>query len=340
MLGSLLLFSCGADRTVPVMTYRDNAMNQHSSPPRHDKAGDTGASSAPPALAVAVLQHERQRLSVLPGLGGSLASWEYQAQGQWTPLLRPWNGSSDLYTTACFPLVPWSNRITADGFIHRGQHYPVRPNRAGEAYPIHGDGWLQAWQIVTQEANRIELQLDSCEYDNNPYTYQASQTFSLSADGLEIQLSVTNRGSQELPFGLGLHPYFLHNPATRLQSRANGVWLCGADPIPTGYTRQLPVGWDYNHPAALTGDLIDNCFSGWDGLARIDYPDRGLRIEMQMQDCNGLSLMYRPPGLDYFCLEPITHPIDAFHMSDRLGLVNLTPGATMQLVTHFKVSEL
>lgn len=296
------------------------------------------------AIETLTLQSGRQRLSVLPTLGASVAAWDLQWRGQWTPLFRPWAGSSDLYTTACFPLVPWSNRITEGGFMHKGLHYPVLQNRAGENYPIHGDGWLQAWQAEAYTDNSVVLTLNSEQYDGDPYTYSATQTLTLRDDGLEIDLQVTNRGAEELPFGLGLHPYFPRNAATRLQSRADGVWLCGADPIPTGHTQSFPATFDYNQFATVDfpadGPLIDNCFTGWDGVSRIDYPDRGLRIEMRMEDCNGYSLMYRPPGLDYFCLEPITHPIDAFHMPDRDGLVNLVPGASMRLLTHFKVSEL
>lgn len=310
---------------------------------RRDYRDDTDTMTTPHLQAI-TLQSGRQRLSVLPGLGGSIAAWDLQHQQQWTPLFRPWAGVADLYTTACFALVPWSNRITEGGFMHRGLHYPVLQNRAGENYPIHGDGWLQAWQVAAQNQHSITLTLQSEQYDGDPYTYDASQTLTLHEDGLSIALQVTNRGADELPFGLGLHPYFLRNPATRLQARADGVWLCGADPIPTVHTRDLPATFDYNQFAAVDfaadGPLIDHCFTGWDGVARIDYPDRGLRLEMRMDNCSGYSLMYRPPGLDYFCLEPITHPIDAFHMPQRDGLVNLAPGAGMQLLTHFKVSEI
>lgn len=304
----------------------------------------------PSSLEPVTLQSGRQRLRVLPSLGASIAGWDLHRRDQWTPLFRPWSGADDLYTTACFPLVPWSNRITEGGFMHRGLHYPVLQNRFGEAYPIHGDGWLQGWQTEGMTAHRIVLSLDSDQYNGNPYTYTAIQTLSLHDDGddgtcrLDIDLQVTNRGTEELPFGLGLHPYFLRNTATRVQSRADGVWLSGRDPIPVGYTRDLPPQWNFNQPATMDapagGTLIDHCFSGWDGVARIDYPDRGLRITMRMDNCNGYSLLYRPPGLDHFCLEPITHPIDAFHMPDRVGLVNLVPGASMRLTAHFCAGEL
>jgi aldose 1-epimerase len=61
---------------------------------------------------------------------------------------------------------------------------------------------------------------------------------------------------------------------------------------------------------------------------------------MTMADCNGYSLMYRPPDLPFFCLEPITHPIDAFHMPDRPGLAVLSKGQSLSLRTSFAVESL
>jgi aldose 1-epimerase len=287
------------------------------------------------------LQSGRQRLRVMPGLGGSIAAWDWQRDAQWLPLLRPWDARScDLYTTACFPLLPWSNRITAGGFEHAGKAYAVRPNRAGEPYPIHGDGWLQAWSIAAQAEDRITLELDSARFDGNPYTYRARQLLTLRENSLEIELRVTNAGDRALPFGLGLHPYFLHDASTRLQFRSRGVWMSGADPIPTGFAHKLPPSWDYNRPASLEGALIDNCYEGWDGLAMIEDPSRGLRLQMHTTDRSGYALLYRPPGLGYFCLEPVTHPIDAFHMPNRPGLIALAPGEDMVLLTRFSVCEL
>jgi aldose 1-epimerase len=287
------------------------------------------------------LESGAQRLRLVPALGGAVAAWEWKAGDAWTPLFRPWNGASeDRYTLACFPLVPWSNRITQGGFEQDGAFYPIRPNRAGEPYPIHGDGWLQSWQVVEQSAERIKLMLESRNFDGDPYHYRSTETFSLLPDGLQIDLTVTHLGPQTLPYGLGLHPYFPRNAATRLQSKAEGVWLSGSDPIPVEYTSTLPPTWDYNAPAPLDGPLIDNCFNGWNGRSRIDYPDRGLSITMIMPDCNGYSLLYRPPEFDYFCLEPITHPIDAFHMPERPGLALLGHGDGFALRTRFLVAEL
>jgi aldose 1-epimerase len=284
------------------------------------------------------LESVAQRLQLVPNLGGGVASWDWKSGQDWTPIFRPWNGlSDDRYTLACFPLVPWSNRITQGGFEQNGVFHPIKRNRDDEAYPIHGDGWLQPWRIDGQTANSVQMVLESHVFDGNPYHYIAAQTFTLLPDGLEIILEVTHLGSTPLPYGLGLHPYFVRNDATRLRFKSDGVWLSGADPIPTRHTRDFPATWDYNQPAALVGPLIDNGFTGWDGQAVIQYPDRGFSVTMSMADCNGYSLMYRPPDLSYFCLEPITHPIDAFHMQERPGLVMLSSGQKLSLHTRFIV---
>jgi aldose 1-epimerase len=302
------------------------------------KADPTAAATATTVL---TLESGNQRVRLLPALGGAVASWDYRLGASWTPLLRAWDGvSDDRYTMACFPLLPWSNRITEGGFMHRGRHYPVLQNRAGEPYPIHGDGWLQAWSVGAQSAAGVTLTLLSDQFDGNPYTYRAEQTVTLRDDGIDIDLQVTHLGPEPLPYGLGLHPYFERNAATRLQSAAAGVWLSGADPIPTGHTAYLPPTWDYNRPAPLAGPLIDNCFDGWDGAAQVSYPDRGLRIDMIAPDNPGYSLLYRPPQFPYFCIEPITHPIDAFHMPGRPGLVELSEGQQFGLRTRFRVSRL
>jgi len=292
----------------------------------------------PISTQIVSIESGAQRLELAPQLGGAVSAWDWRHQDSWVPLFRRWDGrADDRYALACFPLVPWSNRITHGGFDHGGIFHPIRPNRKGEPYPIHGDGWLQAWQVQAQNADSMTLMLESHRFDGNPYDYQATQRFSLLPDGLEIVLTVMHTGERPLPYGLGLHPYFLRNEQTRLHFHSSGVWLSGDDAIPTEFVQRMPPTWDYNQPSPLKGPMIDNCFSGWDGEARIAYPDHGWTLKMAMADCSGYALMYRPPDYDYFCLEPITHPIDAFHMPRQPGLVELAHGQSMVLKATFTI---
>lgn len=290
---------------------------------------------------IIAVETESQRLRIAPEIGGSVTDWDWKVDSGNMPLFRPWDGASaDRYTLACFPLVPWSNRITEGGFEFEGTFYQVHANRTEEHYPIHGDGWLQPWKVAEHADNRIKLTLDSHGFDGNPYQYRSTQSFLLLADGLQIDLTVTNMGQKTLPFGLGLHPYFTRNSKTLLQFKSEGVWLSGEDPIPTELATNFPPTWDYNTRNTLEGSMIDNCFTGWNGKAVIEYPDRGISITMIMPDCNGYTLFYRPPRRDFFCLEPITHPIDAFHMPRQPGLAFLAHGDSLALRAKFLVAPL
>jgi aldose 1-epimerase len=278
------------------------------------------------------LESDSQRLQVMPLLGGSATAWDWKIGSEWSPLFRRWNGmSDDRYTFAYYPLVPWSNRITRGGFEQDGIFYPIRKNRRDEPYPIHGDGWVQAWQMAKHTEDMLRLELESHHFNGNPHHYASRETFTLLPQGLRIELIVMHLAERPLPYGLGVHPFFVRNERTRLQSKMNGVWLSGANSIPVAHTPKLPPTWDYNTPASLEGPLVDNCFTGWDGRSIISYPDRGLTVTMTMADCNGYLLLYRQPCRPYFALEPITHPIDAFHMQNRPGLVVLSQGQSLNL---------
>jgi len=292
------------------------------------------------------LESAQQRLGLVPTLGGGVAQWRWLAQGHAVDLWRPWAGTSeDRYTLASFAMLPWSNRISHGGFEHGGQWFAMAPNRAGEPYPIHGDGWLQAWSLTRPQRQVAEMRLESRHHGGNPYAYYALQRFELIDDGLLQSVRVTHRGDTPLPYGLGLHPWFPRTPQTTARARVGGVWLSGDDPIPTQHTQELPAGWDLNGGAPMNGALIDNGYDGWDGNATIHWPERGLAVHLSMEPLNTPRgpmapehcLVYRPPAGEAFCLEPITQPIDAFHLPGRPGLVTLARGETLMLRMHWRV---
>jgi aldose 1-epimerase len=274
------------------------------------------------------LEHAGQRLGLVPSLGGGVAAWQVHDDSGVHDLWRPWDGvTEDMYKLASFAMVPWSNRISGGGFTHEGRFHPMRPNRAGEPYPIHGDGWLQAWQLAQPAADTLAMTLESHQYDGNPYSYMAAQTFRLVEGGLDQEVRVRHLGRDALPYGLGVHPWFLRTPGTRITAQVAGLWRCGNDPLPVAHTEDFPPSWDLNQGVPANGDLIDNGYTGWGGEARIVWPEKGRQLSVTMPDferdggaANHFCLIYRPPHGDAFCFEPITQPIDAFHLPGRPGL--------------------
>ena len=292
------------------------------------------------------LHHADQRLGVLPSLGGGVAAWQLERADGPLDLWRPWAGSTDRYTLASFPLVPWSNRISAGGFEFDGVHYPVAPNRVGEPYPIHGDGWLQTWTLHQPQDDTMEMTLDSQAFDGNPYSYKALQRFVLIDGGMDQILTVTHTGPRPMPYGLGQHPFFPRSAGTRLTTQVQGVWLSRPDCLPTQQTTQFPSGWDPRAGMEVNGTLVDNAYTGWSGEACIAWPEQHLSLTMREPNIlrrgqnDGLCLLYRPPVGAAFCFEPVTHAIDAFHMSGQPGLRVLQTGESLTLQLEWRFAKL
>lgn len=289
------------------------------------------------------LRHAGQQLGLLPTLGGGVAAWRLEREPAALDLWRPWDGHNpDLYSLASFAMLPWSNRISGGGFEHAGQFHPMAPNRVGEPYPIHGDGWLQPWALSQPAPDTLVMRLESHRFQGNPYDYHATQSFRLLEGGLDQSVSVTHLGAAPLPYGLGLHPWFPRSASTRLQAAVQGVWLCGADPLPTAHTESFPASWDLNPGLDVNGTLIDNAFTGWSGLGRIDWPEHQLRLDMRVPAIHerglddGYCLLYRPPAGPAFCFEPVTHPIDAFHQPGQPGLRVLHTGESLSLQVQWR----
>ena len=300
-----------------------------------------------PAHPVVWLCHAGQRLGLVPSLGGSVAAWQLDRPQGPLDLWRAWDGKTqDLYQTASFAMVPWSNRISGGGFVHEGQFYPMRPNRAGEPYPIHGDGWLQPWKISQPQDDTLVMTLASQGFDGNPYHYEAVQTFRLVEGGLDQTVQVRHLGARPLPYGLGVHPWFPRTPKTQITAQVTGLWLCGEDPLPVAHTALFPADWNLNDGAPANGTLIDNGYTGWGGKASIAWPELGLQVSASMPDFERdggaeahFCLVYRPPQGSAFCFEPITQPIDAFHLPGQPGLRVLGVGEQFSLNIRWRIES-
>ncbi|MEZ5706318.1 MAG: hypothetical protein R3E56_14215 [Burkholderiaceae bacterium] len=109
------------------------------------------------------------------------------------------------------------------------------------------------------------------------------------------------------------------------------------------HTTQFPDNWNLTQGISAHGDLIDNGFTGWGGRARIEWPERGLQLAVDMPDFDAdggaerhYCLIYRPEQGSAFCFEPITHPIDAFHLPGQPGLRVLGEGEEMRLRVRWR----
>ena len=273
------------------------------------------------------------RLAVSPALGGAvLGYWSEDADGRHDWLVP--RGSTPIaghqqVGIAMFPLVPYSNRIRG-GRFRFGGHEVNEPLRPGGTDAIHGHGRGVAWQVVEAAADRLSLAYDY-EPGSWPWRYRARQIFALAQEALTLTLAIENRSREAMPAGLGYHPYFPRTPAARVTAAVSEIWLPDAGSFPTE-RRAPPPAMDPRSGVVPAAVALDHAFAGWRGRAVIEWPERGDRLVLTGDAELGTLIVFSPPGQDFFCVEPVSHAVDAFNLAASgmpdTGMRVLQPGET------------
>jgi aldose 1-epimerase len=269
-----------------------------------------------------VLQTARARVELLPALGGSVGrfTWEGRDVLRAAPA-----GATEVLDTGNFALVPFCNRIRDGRFSFGGRDVVLSPNLGDHPHALHGQAWRGAWSVVSANETEAVLAFDHAPGEW-PWAYRAEQRFTLGDDGLRQALSVTNTGAEPMPVGLGFHPYFPTREGERLQADVTGVWLIDDDCLPTTQVEgPWRSDWAAGAPTAVFA-LIDNCYTGWNGVATLSAPGGGSTTLTASPECRWLHV-YSPPGADFVCAEPVANRPDPFNGEDS-GIKILAPGET------------
>jgi aldose 1-epimerase len=278
-------------------------------------------------------------VEVLPRLGGAITAFDLKGRGTRMSIFRPWSGEwENPRALASSPMVPWFNRLSGGGFSFGGTFYPIEPNDPLDPFPLHGDGWTSPWRVADEAPLRVVLSLRS--HAIPPFDYEAKQVISLDGSVLDMELSVTHRGTEPIPYGLGQHPWFVRTPDVTIEARANGVWLEQPPQFPRKVAPEpIPDKWNFNEARRLPEDFIDNGFAGWNGRARIAWPERGVAVDIE---ADPETCFYHVYSLgkkhDVFCFEPVTHENNAFGKPggpEANALRVLRPGESTSMRTRY-----
>lgn len=274
-------------------------------------------------------------LTIAPELGGSLRSFTRRGE----PLMRTATGPTVL-DAACFPLVPFSNRIAHGHFEWEGRHVRLSPNFPGSdhPHPLHGFGWTSDWTIIDCDGCSavLEHRYPGGEW---PWPYTARQLVKLAEDGLVLELSVTNLGDSRMPAGLGFHPYFPRNEQTTVRALHKGEWQNDSNCLPLVRSESSKaVDWWRGKPAASR--LVDTVYCDRSGPITIAWPDRDLRLDIEGSPSLTHTAIYVPNGADWFCVEPVTHPTNALNLGlKKSGMHVLQPLEMFAVQAAFSVQQ-
>jgi aldose 1-epimerase len=271
------------------------------------------------------------RLNLRPDVGGCIEGLWWKEQ----PVLRSSGAGSlsHVRLSACYPLIPFSNRVAHAKLVWNGTSHPLVKNFAGEEHSIHGIGWQRAWEVLEHTEDFCMLSLEHAADMAWPFAFDASQTFRLHGNALEMTMSITNQSAQAAPVGMGWHPYFVKRAEAHLSFDAQGIWQMSSDKLPT----DLQPSSGLNQACASLA--VDNCFEGWSGRAHLRDELMQIQIESDMRRL----VVFTNAEKDFVAIEPVSHANNAMsagnpkESADR-GVVTLSPGQSWQVSMQITVS--
>ena len=291
-------------------------------------------------------------VQVATGRGFNAFAWTVPWRGRTVPVL----GSDPAFPSASarpsgsgIPILfPFAGRIRQARFSWEGQTYQLEAGD-GQGNAIHGWVLDRPWKVTARADDRVAAEIvcdaEACR-SVWPAPFELRADYRLDGPRLQMAFSVTNRSaSDELPCGLGLHPYFAvpRNAApVRLEVPARRHWIL-EDLIPTGRSE----AWSPSPEgvAARAGEL-DDVISDWetdgDGVvtARVvrqpTWPD--VRLRFRAADFP-FGVLYAPPHGASVCIEPYSMLPNAIELDGvcPTGLWRLAPGETKHVALAIEV---
>ena len=142
----------------------------------------------------------KARVELAPEVGGAIAEFTFSGVDvlrRTPPVAR---AAGDVRAHACYPLVPYSNRIAnarlavTSGTVELARNFGDHPNS------IHGVGWQRAWRVVRHDGSSALLALEHAAKGVDarawPWPFRATQWFGLAADEggatLTVKLALVN----------------------------------------------------------------------------------------------------------------------------------------------------
>ncbi len=208
-------------------------------------------------------------------------------------------------------LFPTPGKLADDRWSWHGQ---------SGALPQHGFARSLAWEVVAHSANEAVLRLtwDGAPPDRWHWPCTIEMRYTLKGHTLRLAPTVTNHGTSPMPFGFGLHPYFLVESADKATLR-----------IPTHATRAFDNV--SKREIALT-NAIDLTAREVD-LHLVDHGSaqasllwaRGRRVDLRCSAELTRWVIWTLAEKPFVCLEPWNAPGNAMNGDARLIVVE--PGA-------------
>jgi len=279
------------------------------------------------------LKNEVANLIIDPEMGGCILHYSAMINGTFRDIFRNAIDANSIHDSASFALVPFSNRIKNGQFNWQQKHITLPLNHLPEKHVIHGHGWQTSWQVISHSGSEVIIEYKH-KADAWPFSYLVRQSFELIDTALKMSMTLTNLSTEDMPAGLGFHPYFTRTPECALHANISHMWAVDNECLPTKITN-APVGFKGKQGLKINDAILDNALINFPHQASIYWPEWQAKADITTSNNCDFLVVYSPEKANFVCIEPVTHCTDAINMVEagdkNTGIKSLSPQEEMHI---------
>lgn len=210
-------------------------------------------------------------------------------------------------------LFPSPGRLAGDAFAREGRAGAMKQHGFARGRPFR----LGALSFHERASATLSLTSDASTPDTLaefPWPLRLETTYALRGEVLRIEQRLENLGDEQLPYALGLHPYFRVpaelKPRVKVETHATRAF--------DNVTKQEVA----LHGIRLGEGEVDLHLIDHDSTS-IELRWPGARVRIHASPAYRRWVVWTLPGEDFVCVEPWTAPADA--LNTGAGLQHVAP---------------
>jgi aldose 1-epimerase len=276
--------------------------------------------------------------SIVPEVGGTILEIWLKGKQIIDGCIRPDElKNNQAYKSAL--LFPFPNRLKDGRYQVNGNSFQFPVNDVATNNALHGLGADVKMDVLSTAVSASHATIELSYFDEGfdksyPFAFLFDVIFSISEEhGFQVKMKFTNEANENIPVGIGWHPYFKTGDAIdSLTLKIPGCKIIEVD------DRMLPTGalldYDYfDKPRTIDQVVLDNGFKLNNNESKIEVllSDQNYSLKYWQETGPGkfnFLQVYTPPSRTSIAIEPMTCNIDALNNGD--GLVFLSPEESVE----------
>lgn len=216
-------------------------------------------------------------------------------------------------------LYPAPNRVGDNCFTFEGKTYPMM---------MHGVLRFQACDRVEIYKTKDEISLTgyfvfregSRLHDVFPFKSTLAITYTVSDGKVKMAYTLKNQDDKNLPYGLGLHPFFNKIGKTSMAVCAEQIMEMSEEKLPTGILKDIKgTNYDLNILTEVDGIGLDHVYTDRkkQPQARVVYDELNFEIKLLGSEQFNHIVVFTPQGQPFFCIENQTCSTNAHNLYNK-----------------------